>query len=62
VPHCEFFCHDCKQLFSKIPKILSFIDYEKGQGMCSQCGSKKVEQRWSAFAVITPKKSVVNLW
>jgi hypothetical protein len=28
MPHYEFFCQDCKRLFSK---ILSLVDYEKGQ-------------------------------
>ncbi|MBZ5613420.1 MAG: zinc ribbon domain-containing protein [Acidobacteriia bacterium] len=54
MPHYEFFCHDCKKLFSK---ILSLADYEKGRVVCPKCGSKKVEQRWSAFTVITSKKS-----
>jgi putative FmdB family regulatory protein len=54
MPHYEFFCHDCKRLFSK---ILSLVDYEKGHVVCPKCGSKKVEQRWSAFTVITSKKS-----
>jgi putative FmdB family regulatory protein len=54
MPHYEFFCHDCKRLFSK---ILSLVDYEKGHVVCPKCGSKKVEQRWSAFTAITSKKS-----
>jgi putative FmdB family regulatory protein len=54
MPHYEFFCHDCKKLFSK---ILSFVDYERDEVMCPKCGSKNVEQRWSAFSVITSKKS-----
>ena len=54
MPHYEFFCHACKKLFSK---ILSLADYEKGRVVCPHCGSKKVEQRWSAFTVITSKKS-----
>jgi putative FmdB family regulatory protein len=58
MPHYEFFCHDCKKLFSK---ILSLVDYENGRVVCPKCGSKKVEQRWSAFTVITSKKSGVNL-
>jgi len=54
MPHYEFFCHACKKLFSK---TLSLADYEKGRVVCPHCGSKKVEQRWSAFTVITSKKS-----
>ena len=54
MPHYEFFCHDCKRLFSN---ILSLVDYEKSHVVCPKCGSKKVEQRWSAFTAITSKKS-----
>jgi putative FmdB family regulatory protein len=46
MPHYEFFCHDCKRLFSK---ILSLVDYEKGHVASPKCGSKNVEQRWSAY-------------
>jgi putative FmdB family regulatory protein len=53
MPDYEFFCVDCKKYFSK---ILSLIDYEEGEVLCPHCGSKKVE-RWSAFSVITSKKS-----
>jgi putative FmdB family regulatory protein len=54
MPHYEFFCHNCKKLFSK---ILSLVDYEEGDILCPHCGSKEVEQRWSVFSVITTKKS-----
>jgi putative FmdB family regulatory protein len=54
MPHYEFFCLDCKKLFSK---ILSLVDYEEGEVVCPHCRSKNVEQRWSAFTVITSKKS-----
>ncbi len=54
MPHYEFFCHNCKKIFSK---ILSLVDYEEGEVLCPHCGSKEVEQRWSAFSVITSKKS-----
>jgi len=50
MPHYEFFCLDCKQLFDK---ILSLVDYEEGDIVCPHCGSKHVEQRWSAFSAIT---------
>jgi putative FmdB family regulatory protein len=52
MPHYEYFCPDCKKLFSK---ILSLVDYEEGGVMCPKCGSKNVEQRWSAFTAITSK-------
>jgi len=55
MPHYEFLCHDCQKLFDK---ILSLADYEEGEILCPHCGSKNVEQRWSAFSAITSKKSV----
>jgi len=54
MPHYEFFCRDCKRLFSK---ILSLVDYDAGQVVCPKCGSTNVEQRRSAFSAITSKKS-----
>jgi putative FmdB family regulatory protein len=54
MPHYEFFCHECKKLFAK---ILSLVDYEEDEVLCPHCGSKEVEQRWSAFSVLTTKKS-----
>jgi putative FmdB family regulatory protein len=54
MPCDEYFCHACKQLFSK---TLSPAEYEEGDVVCPHCGSKEVEQRGSAFAVITSKKS-----
>ena len=54
MPQYEFFCQDCKKCFSK---ILSLVDYEKRPVVCPKCGSKKVDQRWSAFTAITSKKS-----
>jgi len=54
MPHYEFFCHNCKKLFSK---ILSIVDYEEGEVLCPHCGSKEVEQRGSAISTITSKKS-----
>lgn len=54
MPHYEFFCHDCKTFFDK---VLSLADYGAGEIPCPHCGSKNVEQRWSAFSAITSKKS-----
>jgi putative FmdB family regulatory protein len=54
MPHYEFFCRNCKKNFSK---ILALVDYEEGGVVCPHCGSYEVEQRWSAFSVITSKKS-----
>src|SRR5712664_838108 len=47
MPHYEFFCPDCNKFFDK---ILSLVDYEEGEVQCPHCGSKNVEQRWSAFS------------
>jgi putative FmdB family regulatory protein len=54
MPHYEFFCHACKKTFSK---ILTVAEHEKENIVCPHCGSKKVEQGWSAFTAITSKKS-----
>jgi putative FmdB family regulatory protein len=54
MPHYEFFYHACHKLFSK---ILSLVDYEEGEVLCPNCGSKVIEQRWSAFTALTSKKS-----
>ena len=54
MPRYEFFCRDCKKLFSK---ILFLVDYEEGEVCCPQCGSKEVEQCWSASSQITSNKS-----
>ena len=54
MPRYEFFCHNCKKLFSK---LLSLIDYEEGDVVCPQCGSKEVEQCRSAFSSHASKKS-----
>jgi len=54
MPHYEFFCHACKKSFSK---EMSLADYGKRKLTCPHCGSHKVEQRWSAFSVLTSKKS-----
>lgn len=54
MPRYEFFCHNCRKLFSK---ILSLVDYEEGDVLCPQCGGKEVEQCWSTFSALTSKKS-----
>ena len=55
MPHYEFFCHACKKIFSRILTIADH-DTEK-KTSCPHCGSKKVEQRWSAFSAVTSRKS-----
>jgi len=54
MPHYEFFCHACKQLF---PKTLSRAQYEEGDVVCPHCCGEEVEESSSAFTVITSKKS-----
>jgi putative FmdB family regulatory protein len=54
MPHYEFSCHNCKKNFSK---VLTLALYEKDKVICPHCGSKRVEQSWSAFSAITSKKS-----
>ena len=57
MPRYEFFCHNCKKLFSMVLSVLSLVDYEEGDILCSHCGSKEVEQCRSGFNAITSKKS-----
>jgi putative FmdB family regulatory protein len=54
MPHYEFFCQDCKKFFDK---MLSRVDYEEGEVLCSHCGSQNVEQRWSALSALTSKNT-----
>jgi putative FmdB family regulatory protein len=54
MPRYEFLCHECKRLFLK---ILSLAEYKEGEVACPHCGSKDVEQLWSEFSAIPPRKS-----
>jgi putative FmdB family regulatory protein len=54
MPHCEFFCHDCKKAFSR---TLDEVDYEKGKIACPHCGGRKVQQQVSPAYAVTSKKS-----
>ena len=54
MPRCEFFCLNCKKLFSR---ILSLVDYEEAEVLCPHCGSKDVEQCRSTFSAFASKKS-----
>jgi putative FmdB family regulatory protein len=54
MPNYEFVCNDCKKGFSK---ILTIARHDKEKMACPHCGSKNVEQRWSAFSALTSKKS-----
>ena len=53
MPHYEYFCNACRKTFSK---TLTIVGHER-KVACPHCGSKNVEQRWSAFTVITSRKS-----
>ena len=54
MPHYEFFCKACQKTFSK---VLTITGHDKEKIACPHCGGKNVEQRWSAFSVVTSKKS-----
>jgi len=54
MPQYEFFCNACQKAFSK---ILSITEHEQERIACPHCGSKNIEQRWSAFSAVTSKKS-----
>ena len=53
MPQYEFFCNGCKKPFSR---VLTIAEHGKEKIACPHCGSKNVEQRWSAFSAITSKK------
>ena len=45
-------------IFAEKPLIVRiFLRPPEGEVVCPHCGSKEIEQRWSAFSVITSKKS-----
>lgn len=54
MPRYEFFCNDCKRLFSR---MLSLFDGEEGGVLCPHCGSKNIDQCWLAFNAIASKRS-----
>jgi putative FmdB family regulatory protein len=54
MPHYEFYCRACKKSFAQ---ILRLVDYEEGDVVCPRCGSREVEQRWSAISVLASRKS-----
>jgi len=53
-PIYEFYCRACKEPFAQ---ILRLVDYEEGDVVCPHCGSREVEQRWSAICVRASRKS-----
>jgi putative FmdB family regulatory protein len=54
MPHYDYFCNACKQIFST---ILTLAEHEHGNPKCPHCGSKDVEQKLAAFYAVTAKKS-----
>jgi putative FmdB family regulatory protein len=54
MPHYEFVCNACKKTFSK---ILTIAEHDSEKTTCPHCGSREVEQRWSAFSAVTSRKS-----
>jgi putative FmdB family regulatory protein len=54
MPTYEFFCKGCKKTFAK---VLTIARLDKETIACPHCGSKNVEQHWSAFSAVTSKKS-----
>jgi putative FmdB family regulatory protein len=54
MPLYEFFCRACQKVFSK---VLTITEHEREEIGCPHCGSKDVEQCWSAFSAVTSKKS-----
>ncbi len=57
MPHYEFFCHNCKKLFSK---ILFLVDYEEGEILRPHCSSKEVEQCRSASTPLRRRRAPDN--
>jgi putative FmdB family regulatory protein len=54
MPHYEFLCNACQKTFLK---TLTITEHDAEKTACPHCGSREVEQRWSAFSAITSKKS-----
>ena len=54
MPHYEFLL---SHLQENIHEDLTLADYEEGGVICPRCGGHKVEQRWSVFSAITPRRA-----
>jgi putative FmdB family regulatory protein len=54
MPEYEFVCSACRKKFSK---TLTLAEYEKKKIVCPKCGSRKVNQRVTAFYAVTTRKS-----
>jgi len=54
MPYYDYYCKSCEQTFSK---MLSINQHENNRVTCPHCGSRDVEQKYSAFYAVTSKKS-----
>ncbi len=54
MPHLSSSATPAKNTFSK---ILTIAEHDAEKTACPHCGSREVEQRWSAFSAVTSKKS-----
>ncbi|MBM3747633.1 MAG: zinc ribbon domain-containing protein [Verrucomicrobia bacterium] len=54
MPSYDYVCKACHKKFSV---HLSISDHDKGKAKCPRCGSKRLEQRLTAFTAVTSKKS-----
>jgi uncharacterized Zn finger protein (UPF0148 family) len=66
MPHYEFACRSCKKVFTQMLSLVDYeegdvycpkVDYREGDVWCPNCGSKDVEQCWSAFDALTSTKA-----
>ena len=54
MPKYEYVCHQCHKSFTL---ELSMAEHDKRHVTCPKCKSRKVEQKLSAFAAVTSRKS-----
>jgi putative FmdB family regulatory protein len=54
MPTFEYLCKECRDLFEK---TLTLAAYDRELITCPSCGSKNVEQEFTAFYAITSRKA-----
>ena len=54
MPSYEFRCEDCRKKFTIVE---TFSEHARHQEKCPKCGSRKLEQLFTAVSVRTSKKS-----
>jgi putative FmdB family regulatory protein len=54
MPVYDYRCQDCKKKFQL---TMAVAEHDKSKITCPKCKSKKVEQQFGAFYVVTSKKS-----